>query len=224
MNLPSTHPPATVPIDPPRGLAAALREGTSAAHRDAERGNFVHSLIRGQLARSTYLDYLRGLHTIYTALESGLERHAEHPLVGPFLRPELLRAPALARDLAHLAASADAPPAAALTYAEHLRDLAEHDPPLLLAHVYTRYLGDLSGGQLLRRGAARTLGLTDPRPGAAGLEFYDFPRIPDLDAYKRGFRSGLDQLPLRPDQAAMIVHEARRAFADTAALFAALTP
>lgn len=217
---------AQTPAPEPLGLAAALREGTRAAHRDAERGDFVHVLIRGQLPRDSYLDYLRGLLAIYTALESGLQRRADHPLVGPFLRPELLRAAALARDLAHLAAAPAPPPPAAHTYAEHLHELAEHRPSLLIAHVYTRYLGDLSGGQLLRRGAARTLGLPPERSELAtpGLEFYEFPQIPDLDAYKRDFRSSLDQLPLAPDQAAAIVHEARRAFTDTAALFAALAP
>ena len=238
---PTTVGPATV------GLATALRIGTSAAHRDAERGSFVHALIRGQLPRSTYLDYLRGLQAIYIALETALETargsHDTLDLVGP----ELLRAPAIARDLRNLGAAdlatdlatnlatdlaanlaadraADLPAIApARAYADRLRDLADRDPTLLIAHAYTRYLGDLSGGQLLRRGAARCLGLT-ATPGTPGLEFYDFPAIPDLDAYKRQFRARLDALPLRPDQAAAVVDEARRAFADTAALFNALAP
>ena len=214
---PTTVGPATV------GLAAALRIGTSAAHRDAERGSFIHALIRGQLPRSAYLDYLRGLQAIYIALETALETargsHDTLDLVGP----ELLRAPAIARDLHNLGAADLAPIAPARAYADRLRDLADRDPTLLIAHAYTRYLGDLSGGQLLRRGAARGLGLT-ATPGTPGLEFYDFPAIPDLDAYKRQFRARLDALPLRPDQAAAVVDEARRAFADTAALFNALAP
>ena len=216
------HSAATpTPTPAPTGLAAALREGTSAAHRDAERGSFVHDLMRGQLPRSTYLDYLRGLQAVYAALESGLQRHQAHPILAPWLRPELLRSPAIARDLAHLGAPASPPIAAARAYADHLHALADHDPILLVGHVYTRYLGDLSGGQLLRRGAARVLELA---PGAPGLEFYDFPEIPDLDAYKRELRGTLDALPLRPDQAAAIVCEASRAFADTTALFNALAP
>lgn len=219
----------------PVGLAAALRIGTSAAHRDAERGSFVHALIRGQLPRSTYLDYLRGLQAIYIALETALETARESHQTRDLVGPELLRAPAIARDLRNLGAAELAPNLAAnlaadlaaiapaRAYADRLRDLADRDPTLLIAHAYTRYLGDLSGGQLLRRGAARCLGLT-ATPGTPGLEFYDFPAIPDLDAYKRQFRTRLDALPLRPDQAAAVVDEARRAFADTAALFNALAP
>ena len=213
--LATSSSPALAPV--PAGLALALREGTHQAHHDAERGTFVRDLIRGELSRARYLDYLRGLRAIYAALEHALQRHADHPLLGPFLRPELLRGPAIARDLHHLGAADHPAPAAACTYASHLHHLADHAPHLLIAHVYTRYLGDLSGGQLLRRGAARLLGTTAP-----GLEFYDFPAIPDLDAYKRALRLALDACPLTPEQRDEIVHEARRAFADTAALFTAL--
>lgn len=210
--------PASTPH--PAGLATELRDGTRQAHQDAERGGSVRRLIRGELSRATYLDYLRGLQTIYAALESALARHADDPRIGPFFRPELLREPAITRDLAHLAAADLPPPAPAHAYARHIQAVAEHAPLLLIAHVYTRYLGDLSGGQLLRRGAARILGLTPP---TAGLEYYDFPAIPDLDRYKGELRATLDGLPLRPDQVDAIVSEARRAFADSAALFAALT-
>jgi len=208
------------------GLATALREGTREAHRHAERGPFVHALIRGQLARATYLEYLRALQTIYTALEAGLTRHAAHPIVGPLARRELLRGPAIARDLAALADAhaAPQPPVAARAYADRLHALADHHPALLVAHAYTRYLGDLSGGQLLRRGAARALGMRLEAPDGPGLDFYDFPEIADLDAYKRELRACLDALPVDAGTAAAIVDEARRAFTDTAAVFADLAP
>lgn len=206
------------------GLATALREGTREAHRDAERGPFVHALIRGQLARPVYLDYLRALATIYAALEASLARHADHPIVGPLARPELLRGPAIARDLATLGAAAQPPVAAARAYADRLHALADHHPALLVAHAYTRYLGDLSGGQLLRRGAARALGIGPEHPEHPGLDFYAFREIADLDAYKRELRACLDALPVDATTAAAIVDEARRAFTDTASIFAALAP
>ncbi|MBK9755599.1 MAG: biliverdin-producing heme oxygenase [Nannocystis sp.] len=141
------------------------------------------------------------------------------PIVGPLARPELLRRPAIARDLATLGAATQPPVAAARAYADRLHTLADHHPALLVAHAYTRYLGDLSGGQLLRRGAARTLGTG---PEGPGLEFYDFPEIADPGAYKRELRACLDALPVDAATAAAIVDEARRAFTDTASVFAAL--
>ena len=65
---------------------------------------------------------------------------------------------------------------------------AEGDGARLIAHAYTRYLGDLSGGQILQRLLARSLEL---RPSE--LSFYDFPRFSDLDALKADYRKALDQ-------------------------------
>lgn len=210
------------------GLATRLREETRAEHRLAERGAFVHALLRGQLTRERYAAYLLALWPIYDALESGLRRHAGHPVVGPLALPELERGPAIAADLftrfgLPLGGAPVVPAAAA--YAERLHRLADAAPALLVAHAYTRYLGDLSGGQILRRGAARILGLSaDPPPGTAGLGFYDFPQIADLERCKRDIRARLDALPIDAAQAAAIVGEARWAFAGTAAVFAALLP
>ena len=209
------------------GLAARLREGTEAEHRLAERGGFVHALMRGGLTRERYAGYLLALWAIYDALEAGLQRHAGHPVAGPLALPELYRGPALAADLGDLF---DLTPGArpivpaAVAYAERLYRLADAAPSLLVAHAYTRYLGDLSGGQILRRGAARVLGLPPDAPrGTPGLAFYDFP-IDEIDRYKQGFRARLDALPIDAGQAAAIIGEARWAFTGTAAVFGELLP
>lgn len=204
------------------GLAAQLREGTREAHRAAERVPFVRAFLRGALDRPGYRAYLRALWRVYDALEAGLERHREHPVAGPLALPRLYRAPAIARDLRRLFDEhpADAPAVpAALAYAAHLRRLAERDPGLLVAHAYTRYLGDLSGGQILRGAAARLFGLAVDDPG---LSFYVFPEVADLGACKADLRARLDALPLDPAGAAAMVAEARRAFAGNTAIFSEL--
>ena len=205
-------------------LSARLRDGTRDAHRDAERGPFVRAFLRGRLSRATYRAYLGALWPVYAALEAGLERRREHPVAGPLALPTLYRAPALAADLRALftATPADAPPVpAAVAYAAHLNALTDTDPARLVAHAYTRYLGDLSGGQILRGAAARLLGVADDGPG---LAFYDFPAVPDLNACKADLRARLDALPLAPAGAAALVAEARGAFARSAAIFAELLP
>lgn len=210
------------------GLAGRLREGTQAEHRLAERGAFVHALLRGQLTRERYAAYLLALWPIYEALESGLHRHAGHPVTGPLALPQLYRCAAIASDLASLfdlAPGAARVVPAANAYAERLYRLADAAPSLLVAHAYTRYLGDLSGGQILRRGAARTLGLAaDASPGTPGLGFYDFQEVDDLDRCKHDIRARLDALPIDAGQAAAIIGEARWAFAGTAAVFNELLP
>lgn len=213
-----------MPDAPDPGLAARLRDGTREAHRAAERGPFVRAFLRATIDRATYRAYLDALWPVYAALEAGLQRHRAHPVAGPLALPALYRAPAIAADLRELfvAAPADAPPVpAAAAYAAHLHALADADPTLLVAHAYTRYLGDLSGGQILRGAAARILGVP---PSGPGLALYDFPEVADLGACKVDLRARLDALPVDPAGAAALVAEARSAFARNAAIFSELMP
>jgi hypothetical protein len=60
---------------------------------------------------------------------------------------------------------------------------------LKVAHAYTRYLGDLSGGQVLARVARKTYGL---EKGGAGTQFYEFDNIENKNGYKKGYRARLD--------------------------------
>lgn len=210
---------------PKPGLAARLREGTRDAHRAAERVSFIKDFMRGRIDRDGYRAYLVALWQIYGALEAGLQRHRDHPIARALALPKLYRTAALTADLRELfdcdPVTEPARPAA-LAYAAELRELADTDPGLLVAHAYTRYLGDLSGGQILRGAAARLLGRTDDSESAAGLAFYDFPEIADIDACKAELRARLDALPLDAAGTQAMVTEARRAFARNAAALAEL--
>jgi heme oxygenase len=90
-------------------------------------------------------------------------------------------------------------------------------PELLIAHAYTRYLGDLSGGQILRRIAAYALRLEGP----AGLRFYEFSQIPNIEEFKHQFRQRLDELPLAESMLSAVVAEAVQAFTYSGAIFEA---
>jgi heme oxygenase len=70
-----------------------------------------------------------------------------------------------------------------------------------------RYLGDLSGGQVLARVLARSLGV-----GSEALRFYAFPEIADAERFKAEYRRALDRsaaLMLDPSE---VVEEAALAF------------
>lgn len=201
-------------------LSDMLREGTRDAHRAAERGPAVRAFLRGELERDGYVRLLGGFWRVYLALEAGLVRHRADSRVGPLVIAELFRSQALAADLWHFLGpdwlDGLPPSPAGERYALHLRDLADRDPVLLVAHAYTRYLGDLSGGQVLRTRAAAALGLSD----RAGLSFYDFPQIRDHAAFKAEYRARLDALPI--DDPDPLVTEARHAFTASAELLAEL--
>ena len=193
-------------------LSVRLREGTRHAHRVVERVRFIRCFLKGVLHRPSYLRYLCDLHLLYQTLEQELSALILDPVVGPVCLPTLFRQKALASDLAHLYGAAWQqaliPSLVAQEYAQHLRRLSHESPHRLVAHAYTRYLGDLAGGQILRAFAKLALGLSQ----GEGLSFYDFPLITDVAVMREQFRRILDALPLSVQQSAEVVTEAVRAF------------
>jgi heme oxygenase (biliverdin-producing, ferredoxin) len=193
-------------------LSESLRHETSALHTQVERSPFMHSLLRGRMRRHGYCLMLRNLQAIYAALEPALERHAAVALLAPLHFPALRREATLRRDLETLHGAdwqeALAVQPAATRYVARLSQLDEAQPELLVAHSYVRYLGDLSGGQLLRRIVRDSLALL---PGA-GTAFYEFGDAAATARLKKAYREGLDALAPEPATARAIVAEAMAAF------------
>jgi len=202
-------------------LSARLRQETKQAHTRAERSGLMRNMLTGKLEPRHYTALLANLHPVYRALESELDRHAADPMVAPIHHASLVRLPALERDLIALAGpgwSADFPSTgAAQSYVTRIH-LAAEEPALLVAHAYTRYLGDLSGGQILKRIVLGLLG--EKGPGA--VAFYEFPEISDPSAFKHRYRDALDALPMDSVLADRVVAEALVAFELNAQLFEAL--
>jgi heme oxygenase len=202
---------ATADSSAPVSVVTALYLRTKTLHVEAERTGIIRDLLRGEASREGYVLLLRNLLPAYRAMERGLERHRGSPSLGELARYRLDRAAAIESDLIALNGkrrSRDIPLLAAGTaYAERIARAAEGDGALLIAHAYTRYLGDLSGGLILQRLLARSLEL---RPSE--LSFYDFPRFTDLDALKAGYRMALDRAGALARDGHAIVEEGAVAF------------
>lgn len=196
-------------------LSTQMREGSQAEHTAAETSSFMARLLAGEVNEAGYLAYLARLRPVYVALES--TGWATDPVAGKLLDPALDRLPALDADLAFWASDGlpqiDSPAAAA--YADRI---AAVDAAGYVAHHYTRYLGDLSGGQAIGRILDRSFGLD-----GQGLAFYRFDAIPKVKPYKDAYRAGLDALPLSADQRAAVVDEVKVAFRLNQALFEELS-
>jgi heme oxygenase len=196
----------------PAGLEHQLKTATAAMHRRVERTAFMASLLRGQVDRQRYASLLHNLQALYAALEEALARHATTPDVAPVVMPELFRSRAIAADLQVLAgggALAHAPLARATQqYVERLQELSAAKPGLLVAHAYVRYLGDLNGGQALRRVVARGLGLA----GSAGTMFYDFGGHAAQQHLVQRFRAGLEVAATQLKDSQALTDEALSAF------------
>lgn len=204
----------------PAPFSTLIRTASHEQHAEAENSSFMSDMLGGRLGVAAYRRYTEQLWFVYRALESTSGALAADPVAGPFIRPELARTPQLARDLAHLGgprwdAGLEPLPATA-TYAARIAECARTWPAGYVAHHYTRYLGDLSGGQIIRGTAERTWGFA--RKGD-GVRFYVFERIGNPAAFKREYRALLDALPVDELEKQRVVEECRRAFALNTAVF-----
>jgi heme oxygenase len=191
-------------------------------HREAETRGFIARLMAGAVPMAGFAALTAQYLAVYRELEAAADRmRADAGPAAGFADPALTRVPALEADLTHLYGpdweSTITVLDATRAYADRLRDLAAGSPAHFIAHHYVRYLGDLSGGQMIGRALANLYGL-----GEAGTAFYRFDEITDTRAYKIAYRGRLDALDLTDDEAATVIDEAQRAFRHNAAVFVEL--
>ena len=199
-------------------LSAAMREGSQAEHQEAEASDFMAELLAGRINETGYADYLLRLRGVYEVMETTVRARLDDPIVAAVHDSALERLEAIDADLAHWAPgrghTVDSPAAAA--YRERVSAAGEWGG-LLAAHHYTRYLGDLSGGQAIGRIIDRAFEL-----GGAGTAFYAFPEIPKPKLFKDGYRARLDALDLTPAEVDRVVDEVKVAFRLNQAIFTEL--
>lgn len=200
-------------------LATKLREGTKKSHTMAENVGFVKCFLKGVVEKESYRKLVANLYFVYSAIEEEMERHKDHPILSHVYFPELNRKASLEKDLHYYYGNnwrdQIAPSSAAQAYVARIHEVANTQPELLIAQSYTRYLGDLSGGQILKGIAQRGMNLSEGQ----GTAFYEFADIPDEKAFKTQYRQALDELPLDDATADQIVDEANAAFGRNMAMF-----
>jgi len=217
----TTEAPSTVAPGSPELFSERLKAATWSDHQAAEDHGFTRALLDGTLPLSGYTEMVAQHYFAYAALEDVGRRLADDPVAGRFHYPELERLPALVRDLEHLL-GADwreriSPSRATRTYAARIEQMVDH-PAGYVAHHYTRYMGDVSGGQFIRRVAAKAYGLSDE----AGVAFYVFDALGSLPRFRTGYRERLDSLALDEAAAARLVAETRLAYQLNTEVFADL--
>lgn len=202
-------------------FSARLKSATWNRHEEAESHTFFEDLFAGRLPLPVFTELVAQYHFVYAALEEVGRALADHPVAGAVFTPKLERVPALERDLDALAGpdwrAEIRPNRATQTYVARIRQALDW-PAGYVAHHYTRYIGDLSGGQVIRKVAVRGYGLTDNR----GVEFYVFDELGSLPAFKDRYRHRLDALQLTEAERRRVVDETRLAYQLNVEVLAAL--
>ncbi|MTD56635.1 biliverdin-producing heme oxygenase [Amycolatopsis pithecellobii] len=209
--------PVTVDHTP---FSATLRESTRGVHERAHQSAFMDALFGSRLPLPAYARLAAQYHFIYQALEEASDALTDHPVGGAFVFDELRRGPALAGDLAFLVgddwATRIEPLPATQDYVRRIRTVAFDWPGGYVAHHYTRYLGDLAGGQAVRKLLEQTYGITGP-----GALFYHF-ELDNVPAFRKRYRALLDEAPWDSTERQRILTETLVAFEFNIAMLADL--
>ncbi|MXS75271.1 biliverdin-producing heme oxygenase [Microbacterium sp. CSI-V] len=203
-------------------FSTALRERSRTAHSSSEGADFMTDLMNGSGTREDYVALVAQHWFIYEALEAATERMRVDPVASVFLSDKLTRLPALEADLEFLI-GADwreriLPLPTTQAYVARIRRVAVTWPGGFVAHHYTRYLGDLSGGQFIGRLMQRRFGF-----GTNGVGFYLFGDIADPEAFKNVYREQLDAAPWDAAEKERVIDEVLVAYRFNTELFVDLS-
>ena len=125
-----------------------IKELTKEIHQNAERQEFVKTLMSGTIRPELYAIYLYNQLQCYSVLE-------KYGMANDLFRqtPGLQRAENIHRDYKKLWPDLSNPPRitpSTQAYVKHIETIQD-DPEKLYGHIYVRHLGDLSGGQMIAR-------------------------------------------------------------------------
>ena len=203
-------------------FSQALRERTRGGHSASEGANFMDDLMKGNGSREDYIALVAQHYFIYEALETAALTFANDAEAGAFISPQLTRLPALRADLAFLIGddwlSAIAPLPTTERYVARIHEVAaEGWAGGFIAHHYTRYLGDLSGGQIIRTLMQRQFGFE-----TNGVGFYLFDEIAKPKEFKDTYREQLDAVAWSSEERDRVIDEVMLAYGFNTDLFSDL--
>mmetsp|Transcript_10114 Transcript_10114/g.12147 ORF Transcript_10114/g.12147 Transcript_10114/m.12147 type:complete len:328 (-) Transcript_10114:84-1067(-) len=194
------------------GLALMLDDGTRKSHSMAQNTAFVTGFFKGLSTRDSYRSLVTSLYFVYTEMEEAFDVTSTECVMA-LDNKELRRVDELKKDMDYFYGSEWStiiePSPATKAYVARVKEVAEKEPYLLVAHQYTRYLGDLFGGQMMGGMARRSLGL--PKDGS-GIAFYTFDDISSLKDFRTDWYHRLNKLDLTDSQKKAIVDEANLVF------------
>jgi heme oxygenase len=149
-----------------------IKELTWEHHKNAERQEFAKLLISGNIHPDMYATYLWNQHKKYDLLEAMLMATGVLSEVGDIRRKTLIE-----EDIKELWTHSEAPLVvpSTLEYIDHMKTILG-DREKLIAHMYVFYMGDLSGGQMIKKKI----------PGSGRM--YDFSLLGDPKEVKERIR------------------------------------
>ena len=200
-------------------FSQALRERTWTNHGESEGADFMKDLMTGKGTREDYIALVAQHFFIYEAIEAAAAQFAGDPVAAPFITPQLTRLPAIEDDLEFLIGpgwrDSISPLPTTARYGARVHEIAaEGWAGGFIAHHYTRYLGDLSGGQVIRTLMQRQFGFE-----TNGVGFYLFDQIAKPKEFKETYRDQLDAVTWDEPERDRVIDEVVAAYKFNTDLF-----
>jgi heme oxygenase len=136
----------------------SLKELTAHKHREAETTQFMKAVFAKTLPRDHWVDFTYQKSLFYSTIEIAATQQGLMGDLEPIRRSALL-----AQDYEKMDGSAREFKPAVLEYHNYIQTLT--DPIRIMAHLYTWHMGDLFGGQMIKKlvdGPHSSLDFLDP--------------------------------------------------------------
>ena len=136
----------------------SLKELTADKHREAETTQFMKAVFAKTLPRDHWVDFTYQKSLFYSTIETAATQQGLMSDLEPMRRSALL-----AQDYEKMDGSAREFKPAVLEYHNYIQTLT--DPIRIMAHLYTWHMGDLFGGQMIKKlvdGPHSSLDFLDP--------------------------------------------------------------
>lgn len=202
-------------------LSQLFREKSKEAHQQTESHSFIQKLFKGDADSNEYVDYLWALKEMYTALEKALISLQGSKTISLIYFPQLFRLNSLESDLFYWNKKGSRSENKKLKeivdqYTNYIKLLSLTRADCLVSHAYVRYLGDLSGGQILGKVLKQKYGCDE------GLSFYEYPDL-NIAEEKTRYRNALDAIGnIRKELISDLCNETILAFEYNGKIFQAL--
>lgn len=176
-----------------------LREQTKELHLAAEQTEFMKQMFIGGLPLSKYLEYLMSLEKIYSVLEYEIRDSIDSDIILSVFDTRLERSALISKDIKAIARKHVLKRSTIDIINEYVKYIKSSNEVELLAHHYIRYLGDLSGGQMISKLLQRSYSFSDNQ-----TLFYKF----DLDAkqYREEYKTRLNDIVVSDESANIFIN------------------
>jgi heme oxygenase len=197
----------------------AMKEETFEAHELSKDSGFATTIMSGAWSHLGFVEWQRALHPIYVSLEDIMKKNRKDPNLHMFDHRKLDRSQKIFNDLAYYGVDPTKDPSPLPSVKEYVAKVedAGSQAQRIMAYHYTRYMGDMIGGQVI----ARTLMEKYDMPKEA-LSCYDFSDVGDLYHYRKTYKTLLDLVPWSDEERRAFIEETKVAYEINAVLFSEL--